>query len=290
MTTNNAMVTTDKKSQPIQWSPEQIDLIKNTVAKGATDDELKLFLAVSQRSGLDPFTKQVHFVKRRTWNKDKKQYEEVGTIQTGIDGYRAIAARTGQHAGTDDAVIDEANNLPIKATVTVYRMVQNERVGFTASARFSEYRQMYQDKNGDMVLSGQWKDRPFLMISKCAESLALRKAFPNDLSGIYTEEEMGEATIKVVDSKKPRAKKEPENVIEATVIAPSEDEKVTVNSKKSRIQLLMKQLGLQPAENTAAGWKEAIKKSFNMELEEANYDAIIGALEATAGEPPDQDE
>ncbi len=261
----------------VPWSTEQTDLIKNTVAKGATDDELKLFLAVSARSGLDPFTKQIHFVKRNVWNPVRSSYESVGTIQTGIDGYRAIAARTGQHAGTDDAVIEEANGMPTKATVTVYRMIQGERVGFTATARFNEYAQ--KNKNGEMI--GQWKDRPFLMISKCAESLALRKAFPSDLSGIYTEDEM--SSMKVAA----KAKKEEAEVIDIT---PKAEEGVAiVNSQKSRIQLLMKQLGIQPSENTANAWKEAVRKSFNMELEEANYEAIIRALEATVGKPPEQD-
>src|SRR3954447_16557275 len=104
-----------------QWSRDEIDLIKNTVAKGATDNELKLFLTVAKRSGLDPFSKQIHFVKRKTWNSAKKAYDEVGTIQTGIDGYRAIGEQTGTLAGIDDAIFDdESKPHPQKASVTVY--------------------------------------------------------------------------------------------------------------------------------------------------------------------------
>jgi hypothetical protein len=98
-----------------QWSRDEIELIKNTVAKGATDNELKLFLIVAKRSGLDPFSKQVHFVKRKAWNAAKKTYDEVGTIQTGIDGYRAIAERTGTLAGIDDAQFDSEDvRIPIR--------------------------------------------------------------------------------------------------------------------------------------------------------------------------------
>lgn len=173
----------------VSYTPEQIELIKNTVAKGSTNDELQLFMAVAKRSGLDPFTKQIHFVKRRTFNARTRQYEDMVAIQTGIDGYRAIAERSGSLAGIDDAVYDsETEQHPNKASVTVYRFLGGERVPFTASARWTEYAQ--QGKDG---YTRTWKNMPYLMLAKCAEALALRKAFPNDLSGLYTNEEMAQA-------------------------------------------------------------------------------------------------
>ncbi|MDE2104800.1 MAG: phage recombination protein Bet, partial [Patescibacteria group bacterium] len=160
-------------------TPDKVELIKNTVAKGATDNELSLFLTVAKRSGLDPFTKQIHFVKRG----------DTGTIQTGIDGYRAIAEHTGTLAGIDDATFDsEENQYPKKASVTVYRLIGGQRVPFTASARWSEYAPIYNGQLGKM-----WQKMPYLMLAKCAEALALRKAFPNDLSNLYTNEEMQQA-------------------------------------------------------------------------------------------------
>ena len=134
------LMTTEKSP----WTQAQVDLIKATVAKGATNDELKLFLYISARTGLDPLTKQVHFVKRKTKMPDG-EYREVGTVQTGIDGYRAIAERTKELAGIDDAVYDsEDGDHPKKASVTVYRIVNGERVPFTASARWSEYVQEFE--------------------------------------------------------------------------------------------------------------------------------------------------
>lgn len=178
------------------FSKEQLELITNTVAKGATPDELKLFLYTASRTGLDPLTKQIHFVKRY----DSKLGKEVGAIQTGIDGYRAIAERTGTLAGIDDAVFDdEIGANPNKASVTVYRLVNGERVAFTASARWAEYVSSYKDRtSGQLKLSPMWAKMPYLMLGKCAEALALRKAFPNDLSGIYTNEEMQQADKEVV--------------------------------------------------------------------------------------------
>lgn len=159
------------------YSEEQIRLIKHTVARNATDDELKLFLYTAVRTGLDPLTRQIHFVKRGGQ----------ATIQTGIDGYRAIAESKGDLAGIDDAVYDTETQMhPNKATVTVYRLVDGHRVSFTASARWTEYAPQG-------AQSFMWNKMPYLMLAKCAEALALRKAFPNDLSGIYTDEEMAQA-------------------------------------------------------------------------------------------------
>ncbi len=179
-------------------SLEQIDLVKRTVARGATDDELALFLYTAAKTGLDPLTKQVHFIKRRVWSKNlnggRGGYDEVGTTQTGIDGYRVIASRNGL-AGIDDAIFDdEEGTNPKKASVTVYKMMEGQRVPFTATARWSEYAVV--DKEMNPV--AMWKKMPFLMLAKVAEALALRKAFPNDLSGLYTNEEMAQADDKVV--------------------------------------------------------------------------------------------
>lgn len=170
----------------VSWTNEQIDLIKRTIAVGATNDELQLFLYQAKRTGLDPLSRQIHFVKR----------QDKGTIQTAIDGYRLIADRTGKLAGSDDYVFDEGmtqfqhiasgRKQPITATVTVWKHVNGERCPFTATARWEEY--FPGEKQGFM-----WKKMPYLMIGKCAEALALRKAFPAELSGVFTNEEMMQA-------------------------------------------------------------------------------------------------
>lgn len=168
------------------YSPEQIELIKRTICKGATDDELAMFLMVCNRCGLDPFSKQIHAVKR--WN-NKTQREEM-SMQTGIDGFRLIAERTGKYAGNDDPVYDsEDGQHPQKATVTVWKIVGGQRVPFTKSARWSEFVQTKKDGSPTQF----WQRMPYLMLGKVAEALALRTAFPQELSGLYTTEEMGQA-------------------------------------------------------------------------------------------------
>ena len=176
----------------ISYTPDQIDLIKRTVAKGATDDEFALFLGQCKRTGLDPFLRQIHAVKR--W--DAKQQREVMAIQTGIDGYRLIAERTGCYVGSDEPVYDrEDGPHPNKATVTVWKLVGGQRVPFSASARWAEYVQTTKDGRPNRF----WQQMPYHMLAKVAESLALRKAFPQDLSGVYTDDEMAQADRPAVE-------------------------------------------------------------------------------------------
>ncbi len=157
-------------------TPAQVDLIKSQIAVGATDDELKLFLHVADKSGLDPLSRQIYFIKR----------SGKMTIQTGIDGFRAVADRTGQYVGSSDPVFEDNGKIPAKATVTVNKVVGGVVGNFTATARWEEY---YPGKSQGFM----WDKMPHTMLGKCAEALALRKAFPAQLSGLYTGDEMDQA-------------------------------------------------------------------------------------------------
>lgn len=172
---------------------EQVQVLKRTLAGGKlTDDEFGLFLEVARRSGLDPFKRQIHAVKRNC--KENGEWIARMTIQTGIDGYRAIAMRHGL-AGQEEAEHtyhpdDKNHRWPLTSRVVVYkRGPSGERDAYVGVARWHEYADL-KDVDGKPQPQGQWRIRPHVMLDKCAEALALRKGFSEGLGGIYVEEEM----------------------------------------------------------------------------------------------------
>ena len=165
-----------------QWSPEQSQLISSTIAPGCTADELKLFAYACQRTGLDPFSKQIYAIKRGKM-----------TIQVGIDGLRSIAERSGQLDGSATFWIGDTEGSqwsdvwlgskpPAAAKTIIYRKGCGHP--FVGVARFQDY-----NAGGQ----GLWNKMPSVMIAKCSEALALRKAFAVDMSGVYTMDEMEQA-------------------------------------------------------------------------------------------------
>lgn len=173
-----------------EFNQEQLDLIKTQIAKGCSNEELKLFLYVAKTTGLDPLTKQIYAIKR--W--DSKARKEVMAIQTGIDGLRSIADRTGQYAPGEDVVYTyKADGAIEKATATVKKLVAGTWHEIKATAFFDEYKQMFKNnETGHFELSKFWKEKGHIMIAKCAEALAIRKAFPGQTANVYTPEEIRE--------------------------------------------------------------------------------------------------
>ena len=157
----------------------QIDLIRKTIAKNATNDELQLFLYYCNKTGLDPLAHQIWFIKMAGQL----------NIQVSIDGLRLVAERSGLYAGQDATTftIEEIDGKQdLRCDVTVYKFSQDgiRYPVATGTAYLSEY-----TSNNPL-----WKSKPRVMLSKVAESLALRKGFPLELSGIYTPEEFSQAS------------------------------------------------------------------------------------------------
>lgn len=171
----------------------QVELVKDTIAKGASDDELMLFLHMAQRTGLDPFSKQIYLIKR--W--DNKEKREVMSAQTGIDGLRLIADRTERYAPGRAPTFEYDNGGALfSATAYVKKFVRGEWHEVAATAHYDEYVQRKRDGG----VTQMWEEKPHIMLAKCAEALALRRAFPADLSSLYTADEMRDTEPVVVNA------------------------------------------------------------------------------------------
>ncbi|MFT3871089.1 MAG: RecT family recombinase [Nocardioides sp.] len=185
------------------FTDAQVSALQQIGVDKASSGDLQVFFHVCQRTGLDPFARQIHLIGRQVsemgadgqWTKVTKQ-----TIQTGIDGFRLIGRRAADRAhhklsvgaaewahpdGTWRPVWSKEWGFPVAARVTIHR----DGEPFTAVAMFDEYKQT--KRGGD--LNSMWSQRPAGQIAKCAEALAWRMAFPQDLAGLYSDDEMGQA-------------------------------------------------------------------------------------------------
>lgn len=166
---------------------DKILLIKRTVCVGASDDELKLFLHVCTKTGLDPFMKQIYAIKRAGKM----------CIQTSIDGFRLIADRTGCYApGRETQFVSDDNGNLLSCTAYIRKKTTD---GTWHEVSGTAYWSEFNPGNNTF-----WGKMPRVMLSKCAEAIALRRAFPAELSSVYTNDEMQQADTSEEVSEAPK--------------------------------------------------------------------------------------
>lgn len=192
------MTTTDLtiREDQVEFTPAQVAALRQIGVQDASPADLAVLLHQAQRTGLDPFARQLYMIGR--WDSRSQSVKQ--TIQTSIDGLRVVAARRAETMGVPLSIsaalladprsgqwreVLPSGVAPLAAKVTV-RLGQGT---FEAVAHLDEYRQTGRDGKP----MGLWGRMPATMLGKCAEALALRKACPMDLSGVYTSEEMQQA-------------------------------------------------------------------------------------------------
>lgn len=155
---------------------------------------VNMFFEMCKSTGLNPLNRHAYIIPRNEKQKDGS-YKVKYSMQVSIDGFRSIAEKTGQYIGSSEPLFDnglteyeirsKGVTIPTTATVTVEKIIDGKIGKFTAVASWESYAVLYNGKP-----SGLWLKFPFLMLAKCAEALALRKAFPSVLGGLYTTDEM----------------------------------------------------------------------------------------------------
>lgn len=176
--TKLAVATTDRF-----FTPEQEKMLREMFLAGASDAESRVLIEIARARRLSPFLRQIYF--RKQWDSESNSWKWIAIVA--IDGFRSIAEDTGQYDGQDEPVFayGASAEVPTECKVSVWR--KGIARPFVGVAHFKEYVQLRKDKTPNRF----WGEKPHIMLAKCAESLAFRKAFPQQLSGIYAPEEIG---------------------------------------------------------------------------------------------------
>lgn len=245
----------------VTFNDEVLSTIRSIICKDATPAEFQAFVMQCKRTGLDPITRQIYWIK----GNDGKVH-----IQTSIDGFRLVAERSGVYEGQtsplwcgDDGVWKDvwlSKDLPRACKIGVYK--KGFREPLYAIALFDEYAQFKRD--GSLVY--MWNKMPALMLAKVAESLALRKAFPNDLSGLYSKEEMMQSEIEVESIPQKRELQKP---VQIPQTKKPEQKEVKVESSPAKAWL-QKHVPSEPVEDLSS--VETSQVPFELMTEEVKPD------------------
>ena len=190
-------------TRALDLTPEQWQMVRDTLANGANERDFVPLMEMAKARRLNPLLRQIHFVERWDGVKGRK----VWAVQVSIDGLRAIAERTGLYAGQDEPEFVDGpegpTGLPVACKVKVYRKDWSRpAVGL---AYWTEAVQVTRDKaTGKERPNAMWGRMPRLMLAKVAEAMAIRKAFPEDTSGLYTGDEIAPAEEVEGTEDKPR--------------------------------------------------------------------------------------
>ena len=182
-----------------KFTPEEVALIHRTSMEGASKDDVALFVATCERTGLDPFARQIMPSSKNT--QKNGAWVTLWTWIVTIDGLRKIAVDSGEYEGQDgpwwcgdDGEWKEVwtKKTPcFAAKVLVHR--KGFRNGLSGIAKYDSYVGKKKDGQPNQV----WTNLGDHMTAKCAEALALRRAFPNEMAGLYTSDEMAQAGFEV---------------------------------------------------------------------------------------------
>jgi phage recombination protein Bet len=181
---NTAIERRPRTVAPLDFTEEDQRIIRTSICPEASDAEFSALIKIAMLRRLNPLLQQIHFVKRNQQIDGK--WIQRWAAQISIDGFRSKAEETGLYDGQDEPeFIYDANERLIFCKVRIYKKGISRP--FVGVAHFTEYAQYTRDGH----LTKMWSEKPHVMLAKCAEAQGHRKAFPDELSGLYAPEEMG---------------------------------------------------------------------------------------------------
>lgn len=274
------------------FTDSQVAALRHIGVDNASRGDLDVFFHVVKRTGLDPFARQIYMIGRRA--KEGDNWVTKQTIQTGIDGYRLIGRRAADRNGDTIAVSapewahedgswrpvwSSKWGWPVAARVTIKRNGQP----FTAVAIFDEYKQTTRAGG----LTAMWAQRPAGQIAKCAEALAWRMAFPQDLAGVYVEDELqhqdGDGLQRPRRATAASALSGPARVVEhEDDPEPAAEPEALSDSTRKRMFALLHDLGIEDPATQRAGMSNILGREVTSRksLTEDEGRAIVIDLEA----------
>ncbi len=261
-------------SSPGDFGEEHKRIVRDAFAPTATPAEFDVLWAGARSRHLDPVRKQIHFVKR--W--DNMRNADVWSSQVSIDGFRAIAEDTGKYDGQDEPEFDcDDEGRVLVARVRVFRKDMSR-----ASVGVAYWEEFVQTKKGGEPLH-MWAKMPRHMLAKCAEALALRKAFPEQLAGLYAPEEMGHDLKADAYRRKPLTAAEMVDKARGAVSVEAAEAVLIASPKwpKVRAHAWMRLIELAPDEDAIA----AIRARYRADDLAADLLAKLDAAQITVREP-----
>lgn len=221
---------------------EKLAVILNTVAKGASPAEFLMFIEMCKGTGLNPFKRELWFIK-----------DDYGKVQmmTGINGFYQIANSNPAYDGTETIEGnfiehkegDQVFLVPESITSKVWR--KDRKFPQVATAYWREFMKPCLTSKGKLSI---WGRMPTVMLTKCSDALALRKAFPQELNGLFCEEEITNDNTNIND-----IKKDPNGADNFNIPPSKSDEKAQANAQA--VEALEKKELLQQMINAGTSFK-----------------------------------
>lgn len=185
------------KSNQENSDQEFVQLVHNTVAQGATENELKLLLYLSKEYNLDPLKKEIYFLK----------YNNRCTYITSRDGYLKIANHSPEFNGLESDVVYLGDKLTKRDDGSLHIEYGDAHLAFDKSKLTGAFCTVFRkDRDKSIVVfvsikdyykkgAPIWEQYTNAMILKVAEAMALKRAFA--ISGLTTQEEIDREKLEI---------------------------------------------------------------------------------------------